>query len=226
VNLEIDHVIVCCDAGAPEAAALAAAGLIEGSSNVHLGQGTANRRFFFRNAYLELLWVADLTQARREPARRTRLWERWLRRTDGACPFGVALRPVDAEAGQPPPFPTWAYHAPYLPAQVSIGIALATPLTEPEFLHLTFATRPDAKNREPLVHPAEFGRLTGIRIGMPVEPHSQAAKAASGSGLVTFFHEPQYVMELSFDGGADDLRVDLRPTVPLVLRSEDQPTVV
>ena len=107
---------------------------------------------------------------------------------DGACPFGVALRPVDAEAGQPPPFPTWAYHAPYLPAQVSIGIALATPLTEPEFLHLTFATRPDAKNREPMAHPAAFGRLTGVRIGMPGERVTlRPPKRRRRSGLVAFF---------------------------------------
>jgi hypothetical protein len=28
----------------------------EDSSNTHPGQGTANRQFFFNNAYLELLW--------------------------------------------------------------------------------------------------------------------------------------------------------------------------
>ncbi len=226
MNLELDHVIVCCDAGAPEAAAVAAAGLLEGSSNVHVGQGTANRRFFFRNAYLELLWVADLTEARREPARRTRLWERWLRRRQGACPFGVAFRPADAEADEAPPFPTWAYHAPYLPAQVSIGIALATPLTEPEFLHMTFATPPDAKNREPMNHPVGFARLTGIGIGVPSDPHSPAAKTASASGLVTFFSAPQYVMELNFDGGTGDRCFDLRPRVPLVFRSENRGHVV
>jgi hypothetical protein len=33
--------------------------LTEGTPNIHPGQGTANRRFFFRNAMLELLWVND-----------------------------------------------------------------------------------------------------------------------------------------------------------------------
>jgi len=221
MNLELDHVIVCCDVGAPEAATLTAAGLAEGSSNVHLGQGTANRRFFFHNAYLELLWVSDLAQARREPARRTRLWERWLRRKQGACPFGIALRPIEPEADDPPPFPTWAYHAPYLPAQVSIGIALATPLTEPEFLHLTFATRPEAKKREPMNHPSRFARLTDIRIGVPSTNglRSQAAKATSAAGLIAFYEAPSDVMELVFDGGASGRRIDLRPTLPIILQS-------
>ncbi|MGA8533289.1 MAG: VOC family protein [Candidatus Tumulicola sp.] len=221
MNLELDHVIVCCGAGAPEAAALTGAGFVEGSSNVHPGQGTANRRFFFHNAYLELLWVADLDEARREPARRTRLWERWLRRQDGACPFGIALRPLDPEPSDAPPFPTWAYHAPYLPAQVSIGIALATPLAEPEFLYLNFATPPGAKQREPMTHPSGLVRLTGVRIGMPspTDVRSQAARAASAAGLVSYYPASGYVMELVFDAGTNDRSVDLRPALPLLLRS-------
>ena len=55
-----------CAAGAPEAAALIAAGLTEGSSITHPGQGTANRRFFFENIYVELVWVSDAEEARRE----------------------------------------------------------------------------------------------------------------------------------------------------------------
>jgi hypothetical protein len=220
MTVELDHVICCCDVGAPEADALAAAGLREGSSNTHPGQGTANRRFFLANAYIELLWVDDLAQARSEPAYRTRLWERWLRRRDGACPFGIALRPATPDADIPPPFPTWAYHAPYLPPQVSIGIALATPLTEPEFLQIAFATRPDAKNIEPLKHPLGVRTLTGVRIGTPDrEPQSPAAKAMRADGLVSFYVAPEFVMELTFGGGANARYDDLRPVLPLVLRS-------
>ncbi len=146
---------------------------------MHAGQGSANRRFFFENAYLELLWIDDPAAAKREPARRTRLWERWRRRDASACPFGIAFRPLDPAAETLPPFPTWAYHAPYLPAQVSIGIALATPLSEPEFLYLPFATRPDAKGREPIAHPAGLRQLTGVRIGLP--PSTMRSQAgASG----------------------------------------------
>ncbi len=57
--MELDHVFVCTARDAPEAERLRALGLVEGTSNVHHGQGTANRRFFFANAMLELLWVHD-----------------------------------------------------------------------------------------------------------------------------------------------------------------------
>jgi hypothetical protein len=43
-----------CSKGAPEAEALLRVGLREGAGNTHPGQGTACRRFFFENAYLEL----------------------------------------------------------------------------------------------------------------------------------------------------------------------------
>ena len=59
MKAELDHVFVCCSAGGPEADALRRAGLSEGSPNTHPGQGTECRRFFFSNAYLELLWVSD-----------------------------------------------------------------------------------------------------------------------------------------------------------------------
>ena len=217
--LEIDHVIVCCDRGAPEAEALIAAGVLEGSSNTHAGQGSANRRFFFDNAYVELLWIDDPAQAKREPARRTRLWDRWSRRDTSACPFGIAFRPSDPDAEALPPFPTWAYHAPYLPRQVSIGIALATPISEPEFLYLTYATRPAAKGREPIDHPAGLRSLTGMRIGLhATAKRSHAASAVADLGLVTWFDAPADVMELTFDSGKAGRNADLRPRLPLIVR--------
>lgn len=50
-------------------------GLTEGTSNSHPEQGTANRRFFFPNAMLELLWVHDEHEAQSPLVAPTRLWE-------------------------------------------------------------------------------------------------------------------------------------------------------
>jgi hypothetical protein len=119
--LELDHVFVCCSPGAPEADALLHLGLIEGSPNTHPGQGTANRRFFFRNAFLELLWVSEPAEARSEQTRRTKLWERWSRRTSNACPFGFVFRPQGVNAATAP-FATWAYCPNYLPSGLEITL--------------------------------------------------------------------------------------------------------
>src|SRR6266567_1042943 len=86
---EFDHVFICVSVSGEEASTLAAFGLTEGTPNVHPGQGTACRRFFFANAYLELLWVSNAADAQSETIQPTHLYERWARRASGACPFGA-----------------------------------------------------------------------------------------------------------------------------------------
>ena len=71
----------------PEAEYLTRLGLIEGLPNVHPGQGTANRRFFFENAMLELLWVEHPGEAQNEQTAPTKLWDRWSGRLDGVVSF-------------------------------------------------------------------------------------------------------------------------------------------
>ena len=57
-RFEIDHLFVTVSQGAPEVAPLRRLGFHEGGQNVHPGQGTACRRIFFENVYLELIWPA------------------------------------------------------------------------------------------------------------------------------------------------------------------------
>ena len=70
MTLEVDHAFIACSSGAPEGDALVRLGLVEGSRNTHLGQGTANRRFFFENFMLELLWVANPAEATKAKKKR------------------------------------------------------------------------------------------------------------------------------------------------------------
>src|SRR5437667_11016558 len=97
---EIDHLFICTCIGACEAERLLAFGLTEGTPNVHPGQGTANRRFFFRNAFLELLWVQDSSTAQSAAIRPTHLWEHWSGRRSSACPFGFIFRPAGPGTGK------------------------------------------------------------------------------------------------------------------------------
>jgi hypothetical protein len=89
-------------------------GLHEGPPNQHPGQGTANRRFGFANAMIELLWVNHAREAQSQPAEPTLLWERWSKRDRQASPFGICLRPVEASETEGP-FPGWDYRPVYLP---------------------------------------------------------------------------------------------------------------
>jgi hypothetical protein len=58
MHLELDHLFICVQREVPEAESLARLGL-EGRRRRHMGQGTANVRYFFRNAMPELFWVCD-----------------------------------------------------------------------------------------------------------------------------------------------------------------------
>jgi len=73
MGIELDHLFVCTAPGAPQAEDLVQFGLLEGPPNQHPGQGTANRRFSFKNAMIELLWVSDAEESQSEFTRGTQL---------------------------------------------------------------------------------------------------------------------------------------------------------
>ena len=166
----VDHVFICSEVGAPKADQLVALGLAEGTSNLHPGQGTACRRFFFHNAMLELVWVNDEQEARSPPITPARLWERWRYRFTGYSPFGVCLRPRSAQhalAGPAAalPFATWEYRPPYLPPELHFDVAAGTAASEPLVFATPIGGRPDAfpeERRQALVHPKGVVEITGL----------------------------------------------------------------
>jgi len=221
VTVEIDHVFVSACVGAPEGDRLIGLGLVEGSPNRHPGQGTANRRFFFANAMLELIWVEHEAEAQNavEPARRLHLWERWANRDRGACPFGVCLRPT-AGTSDDAPFPSWEYRPSYSP----VGLPVAnnsTVDTEPLVFYIPMHRRTDslpADRREPYEHALPIRELTSVRIFSPgTTTPSSALLSAVRTGAFSFHHAPRPLLELGFDGERHGARADLRPALPLVL---------
>jgi hypothetical protein len=216
---ELDHLFVWTDPGGPEAARLLAFGLTEGQPNAHPGQGTACRRFFFRNAYLELVWVHDPSEAQNEPTAPTRIWSRWAGRRTGASPFGIGLRPTHPGAVEVP-FPAWDYRPAYLPAPLAIQLAHDVPLAEPLWFHLGFGRRPDDPgrlNRQPLEHVAAFGEITGVRLSGPGLGHpSEAGLSVARSAPVELADTPEHMAEVTFDGGGQGRFEDFRPALPLV----------
>lgn len=221
MSIELDHVFICCDAGGAEGDALVQAGFTEGSAHRHRGQGTANRRFFFRNAYLELLWVHSKREARGDPAWRTQLWERWDGRNDSTCPFGVAWRPARSGVTEPP-FATWDYRPAYLPSDARIRLAEDNSLLEPLWFFVDQGKRPDSlprAEREPIGHAQGVEEITGVVLVDPgASRWSKAGLAVRNSGLISIVEGPRYCLELQFDGCRRGREVDCRPGMPLVLR--------
>jgi hypothetical protein len=216
--MELDHVFILCSEGAPGAAALQRLGLREGSPNTHPGQGTACRRFFFANAYLELAWVHDEAEAGSEPARRTRLLDRWALRHAGACPFGVILRPTVDEVDTKAPFPTWQYAPAYFPPGFVLEVADGTPLSEPEIFYLPQQHVRAMAGQQPIDHAIPAMALHSARINGPVpDDLSVASRALKTSGTVRFEDASSYTLTLDFRS-TPDTTADLRPELPLILR--------
>jgi hypothetical protein len=222
MTVELDHLFICTSVGAPEAACLAELGFIEGAPNGHPGQGTASRRFFFCNVYLELLWVHDAAEARSGLTRPICLWERWSGRADGACPFGFCFRPTE-RPNDGLPFATWQYRPAYLPDPLCIEVATnVAVLTEPMLCYLAFAQRSDRYaigRRQPLQDPAGLREITRVKLVSPrAGDVSPEFEAVIKPGLIELNAGAEYLVELGFDGESQGKSADCRPALPLILR--------
>jgi hypothetical protein len=225
MTIELDHLFICTEVGAPEADQLVAFGLTEGTSNLHPGQGTSNRRFFFHNAMLELVWVHDEREVRSPPIAPTRLWERWKYRLTGYSPFGICLRQSGQHASVGPvalPFATWKYCPPYLPPELHIDVATGTAASEPLVFATPISGSPDAfpeERRQPLVHPKGLVEITGLRITLRSgEPLSEAVRMLHRAGVVSFEEGNAHLAETEFDRGSQGRSADFRPLLPLCFR--------
>jgi hypothetical protein len=225
MTISLDHVFICTAENAPEAEALLAMGLVEGSCNVHPGQGTANRRFFFEGGFIELLWVANLVEAQSVLTAPTRLWDRWsgsvnsqnTRQDAQICPFGIGFS-ANGDVAAPPPFESWSYHPRYLPADKSILFAKDTPLTEPELFYLSWPNPQTSSAAQPKQHKAPLQRMLSVSVGMPsVANLSAAAMQAMSAGLLKFHTSAAYELVIAFQA-SEAVTLDLRPSMGLVLR--------
>jgi hypothetical protein len=214
MGVELDHVFICVNRSAPEAEELAKFGLAEGPSNVHPGQGTANRRFFFRKGMLELLWVEDPAEAQNEVTAPTHLWERWSQRESGASPFGILVRPANGD--EEPPFPAQEYRPVWLPADLRIYIA-PTGVEEPMWGFMPFMRRFHHQERFAVAHPNGAREITGLTLTTPLPLRSSAARALIEGSVLAVRDGPDHLLTLELDHGLRQEHHDFRPFLPLVL---------
>ena len=204
MTFEFDHLFILTDIGASEANRLSSFGLVEGGSRIHRGQGTTNRCFFFHNAMLELLWIHDPEEAKSQRIHLTRLWERSTNRNNGACPFGICLRPAKGSEDTVA-FSSWAYRPPYLPETRSIAVGTNSDvLTEPMLFQISFAKRPDrysGQKSHPLEHGVGLREITRVELVSPAANNpSPELQAVLETNQLKLRIGTEYFVELGFDG--------------------------
>jgi hypothetical protein len=218
-TIAFDHLFICTAIGAPEAEYLISLGLKEGRSNIHPGQGTANRCFFFRNFMLELLWVDKPEEAQSEIIAPLHLWERWSQRNQEACPFGLCLRSNTLDEA---PFSTWDYRPPYKTDSFTLSIATnSSNVTEPLLFHSHPGKRPDCwptERLQPLDHPIGLGELTRISLaGAYANSPSPELQTVCDVLPLDLDLESKHLVKLCFDGETQRQQINCRAVLPLIL---------
>ena len=211
VTLRLHHCFILAKPGAAEADRIAAIGLIEGPANRHPGQGTANRRFFFADHTLELLFLQDEAEARNGPARRLRLAQRQA--NEQASPFGLVFESMND--GSSPAISGWPYRASYLaPEQHFLVGHNSEQLAEPLCICMPVGLR------SPALKPAEVNsefELGEIRISLPtISGSATLTQLASCDRLSLQFGQP-HLLEIRLHHRRQSWEYDLRPGLPLIL---------
>lgn len=188
--MEVDHIFICTKYGAPEAQVLTDFGFVEGTGNTHTGQGTKNRRFFFENMFIELIWLENQEEAQSSITKPTFLYERL---TKNLCPFGICFRPSSKKLN----FKTWHYQPDYLPNHLAIQIAKNNLLTEPMWFYADFLS---CSNRKA----PKIESMTVILPDLHLIPNSNL-KIVKGD---------EYLLSIKLK---DNNQIyDCRPTLPLI----------
>lgn len=208
--IELDHVFVLTEAGAPEADLMAEVGLVEGESNTHPGQGTANRRFFFGNTMLEFLYVHDADEADNGPARRLRFQDRNSQAS--ASPFGLIMRAVNSQPGNP--FPGWKYCPDYFADDVCFHVGENSDVLE-EPLCICMPNNLPQRKQKPAPENAGW-ILTELRINVPVVTLSEPLREISLCQNIAVNSSMPHAMELTFNNSAEKKRKVFEFDMPLI----------
>jgi hypothetical protein len=212
---QVDHVFLATSKGGPEVEHLVAAGFAEGPPNTHAGQGTACRRIFFENGYLELIWLEDSEEASSPLVERTGLAFRAAGQ-EGASRIGICLRPREGST-QTLPVRTWPYRPPYLPAGMAIPMATSSSVHDEPLLFFVPSGAEGRGSQDP-GHPNGARAFTRIGISLPGarSPSPELAWLA-GSGCVHVEGGGAEAMSIELDHGAQGMRLDVSMPTPLHL---------
>jgi hypothetical protein len=209
VVLVLDHFFILTAPGAPAAERLRDWGLREGPRNDHPGQGTSNRRFFFANAMLELLWVRDAEEAAAGSSHDLQFVQRSTE--PHASPFGLIFRQAE-EGDQAMPFPGWRYQPGYFDDSRFFHVAAnSTLLNEPLCIHWPFAAPPTHEIQRSARHVLE------VNTHVACEGLSNVLQNLNGVTGLTLSTARQHLLEITLDGDAGAGSLDLRPELALIV---------
>jgi hypothetical protein len=203
-------------------------------SQIHQGQGTTGRYFYFLNGYLELIFVYDQEELEENNRINKSLdfIERANFEANGASPFSIALKVKNYNI-EKIPFEKVRYHQDWMDKDLHIYSAKnsKTNLKEPSIFVVypeiesdIFETLADLKNipdeyafaRDFYKHPNGAKKITNIVItSTDINLKTETIQAVNKIENLMVKNGSEHLMELYFDEHIQGKSFDLRPELPL-----------
>ncbi|MFP2995093.1 VOC family protein [Spongiivirga sp. MCCC 1A20706] len=238
-NVQLDHVNIWvknATKAKERLVELGFTGIPDSLSNVHKGQGTTGRYFYFLNGYLELIFVCDQAEFEANNEKNTALdfAERVNFEANGASPFSIALN-LKEYAAEKIPFKTVRYHQEWMDENSSIYAAQSSKkhlkepsifVVFPEIQYDVFESISDLNKipeeyalwREFYKHPNGAKKITAVKITSPeVDVTTETIKAVNEIEGISVSSGAAHLMELYFDNNVQGKSYDLRPDLPLII---------
>ncbi len=192
--MPLDHLFIFSSHQGVEADELVQFGLKEGSSRIHTGQGTTNRKFYFENFFLEILWVHDEAEIQSEHTSVTNLWRRANFESNGCSPFGLCLLNTDETDS------IFANAKHYQPAyfQEGMTVEFVDYPQLPWLFRLPFKGVKKPTN-EPLDHTRQLKKLTKTIFQISNEKEIPAFVPKSFHNHIQFMPGEEHLVILEFD---------------------------
>jgi len=227
--VELDHVYIWVQPGAPEVATLRDLGFhVDTTPTHHTGNGTSSKSVLFENGYLELLYLdSTVTDSALTSAERSSNGDRARWRQSGANPFGLGLR-RRAGTADSLPFPSVPLYQSWMkPGTELRQITTLDQRDEPDVFVVPRdmalpawidEVRADDQMRQLLQHPLGTLELTSVQLHLVApERLGPGVRALAKANVVEVAGGTATVATLTFNRGRRGVERDLRPTLPLVI---------
>jgi len=210
-TMSVNHIFIFTDNYDKAAQELIDFGFIEGSSRVHPGQGTQNRKFNFDNFFLEILWVHDENEINSVLTKPTKLEQRSKWKLNGSSPFGLCL---DYSVEEDSLFENYFKYEPtYLPVGMEIQVLHNV---ENPTLPWTFRWKSESSKKtvtESIVHKNKIELLTKVCFGVEVT-EERYVDFFKKDEFVFFEQSKENYLKLEFDHKKTK-QVKIFDTIPL-----------
>ena len=204
-----DHIFIFTNNQGKIADQLVEFGLTEGSNRVHAGQGTTNRKFYFENFFLEILWVHNEAEINSELIKSIGLWQRANYQINDFSPFGLCV--VNTDETNRLFENAHKYQPSYFPDGMTIDILKNE--HQPNFpwtFRLPFKEQKNNKT-EPIKHKNGITQLSKVDFDVENINDSNFMQAFEGKQNINFIKSDKTWLTLTFDEGKQGLKKSFEP---------------